>query len=184
MRTVAFSMNISLDGYCDHFISTPGEDLMDYFTAMMDDVDLLFYGRVTYQLMFPYWEDVAKGQSGTAGQNKFAARYNQIERVVMSGSLTSADSKTRIVNGDPAAELLKLKQQHGKTIFISSVSMLPQLINANLIDEFKLVIHPVIAGNGRPLLNVGALQQQLNLTLTDTQFFENGYVAMHYVNQR
>lgn len=181
MRKVTFSLNISLDGYCDHLMSAPSEELMYYFTEMMADVDLLFYGRITYQMMFPYWEDFARDKSGTEAGNKFALMYSQIERVVMSKSLIYEDAKTRIVRDSPAAELLRLKQLPGKAIFISSVSMLPEIITANLIDEFKLIIHPVIAGNGRQLLPIGSLQQQHNLKLVTTKLFENGCIALHYV---
>ncbi|PZF72654.1 dihydrofolate reductase family protein [Taibaiella soli] len=179
MRTVTFAMNISLDGYCDHTIFNPTEELMDYYTALMDDVDLLFYGRVMYQLMFPYWADVARDKSGTPGENRFAERLTAIDRIVVSRSLQSADEKARIVRKDPAGELLKLKQLPGERISVDSVIMLPELITANLIDEFYFVVHPVIMGNGRHLLDVGSLQQKLNLKLIDTRHFDSGSVAIH-----
>ena len=98
MRTVSFGINISIDGYCDHTINAfnPDEEVMDYFTGMMEDVDLFFFGRVMYQLMFPYWSDVAKDQSGTAAENRFARRFSAIDRVVVSRSLDSGDEKTRL----------------------------------------------------------------------------------------
>ena len=174
MRTVTFGMNISLDGYCDHTIFNPGEELMDYFTGMMDDVDLLFFGRIMYQLMFPYWSDVAKDQSGTAAENRFAQRLSAIDNVVVSRSLESGNANTRIVRSNPAAELLKLKQQAGKKISVDSVSLLPELIAAGLIDEFNLVVHPVIVGKGRPLLDAGSLQEKLDLKLANTIHFKSG----------
>jgi dihydrofolate reductase len=173
-------MNISLDGYCDHTMTAPTEELMDYFTGTMDDVDLLFYGRIMYELMFPYWADVARDQSGTPAENRFADRLCEIDSVVISTSLTNVNEKARIVRGNPVEELRKLKQLPGKTISIDTVSMLPELINAGLIDEFHLVVHPIIAGNGRHLLNAGSLQQQLQLKLIDTRTFESGCIALHY----
>lgn len=183
MRTVSFIINISLDGYCDHTIGNPSEELLDYFTGMMDDVDLLFFGRVMYQLMFPYWSDVAENQSGTAAENRFAQKFSAIDRVVVSRSLDSGDEKTRIVRSNPAAELLKLKQQGGRKISVDSVSMLPELIAAGLIDEFNLVVHPVIVGNGRPLLPAGSLQEKLDLKLVNTIHFKSGCVALQYLKQ-
>jgi dihydrofolate reductase len=183
MRTVSFGMNISIDGYCDHTIFNPSEELLDYFTGMMDDVDLLFFGRVMYQLMFPYWSDVAKDQSGTAGENRFAQRLSAIDSVVVSRSLDSGDANTRIVRSNPAAELLKLKQQPGKKISVDSVSLLPELIAAGLIDEFNLVVHPVIVGKGRQLLDAGSLQEKLDLKLANTINFKSGCVALHYLKQ-
>ena len=183
MRTVTFSMNISIDGYCDHTIFSPREELHDYFTKMMDDVDLLFFGRVMYQLMFPYWADVAKNQSGTADENRFAERLTSIDKVVVSRSLDSAKENTRIVRSNPAEELLNLKQQPGKKISVDTVSMLPELITAGLIDEFHLVVHPVILGRGRRLLDAGSLHENLNLKLVDTIIFKSGCVAHHYLRQ-
>ncbi|WP_118973635.1 dihydrofolate reductase family protein [Taibaiella koreensis] len=183
MRTVTFGMNISLDGYCDHTTFSPDESLHDYFREMMDDVDLLFFGRVMYQLMFPYWSDVARNQSGTADEIRFAERLTAIDKVVISRSLDQAEHNTRIIRGNPAEELLKLKQQPGKKISVDSVSLLPELIAAGLIDEFRLVIHPVIVGRGRRLLDVGSLDQNLNLKLVDTITFTSGCVAHHYRKQ-
>lgn len=183
MRTVTFAMNISVDGYCDHTTFNPSEKLMDYFTEMMEGVDLLFYGRIMYELMFPYWADVAKNQSGTADENRFAERLTSIDKVVISRSLDSAQGNTRIVRSNPAEELLKLKQQPGKKISVDSVSMLPELIAAGLIDEFHLVVHPVIVGKGRRLLDVGSLDKNLNLKLVDTINFKSGCVAHHYLKQ-
>ncbi|PWG78945.1 dihydrofolate reductase family protein [Pararcticibacter amylolyticus] len=181
MRTVTFTMNISLDGYCDHTMATPSEELMNYFTATMDDVDLLFYGRVMYQMMYPYWTDVARDQSGSEAENKFAERLCAIDRVVVSTTLDAEDAKTRIIRSNPAEELLKLKQQPGKKISVDSVSLLPELIKAGLIDEFYFVIHPVIAGHGRPLFPSGSLNELLSLRLLSTRTFENGCVAHHYL---
>jgi dihydrofolate reductase len=183
MRTVTFGMNISIDGYCDHTIFNPDEELHDYFTRMMDDVDLLFFGRVMYQLMFPYWADVAKNQSGTAYENRFAERFSAINRVVISRSLDSTEDNTQIVHGNPSEELLKLKQQPGKNISVDSISLLPEFIAAGLIDEFHLVVHPVIAGKGRRLLDISSLQEKPDLKLVDTVIFKSGCVALHYLKQ-
>ena len=111
MRTVTFGINISIDGYCDHTIFNPDEEVHDYFTGMIDDADLIFFGRIMYQLMFPYWSDVAKNQSGTADENRFAERLTAIDKVVVSRTLDSVEEKTRIIRSHPVEELLKLKQQ-------------------------------------------------------------------------
>jgi len=180
MRKVSFGMNISLDGYCDHTLGEPSEELMEYFTALMDDVDLLFYGRVMYELMFPYWADVAKERSGSAAEVRFAERLVAIDKVVVSRSLENVDGNTTIIRNAPVAELRKLKQQPGKTISVDTVSMLPELIAAGLIDEFHLVVHPVIAGRGRHLLNTGSLPESFKLELVKTQTFKNGCIALYY----
>lgn len=180
MRKVTFGINISIDGYCDHTTFSPCPELMNYFTEMMDDVDLLFYGRVMYELMFPYWADVARAQSGTPDENKFADRLVSIDKIVVSRRLDQTGTDARIIRDNPAAELLKLKQQAGKTISVDSISMLPELIAANLIDEFYLVVHPLMAGAGRRLLDAGSLHEKLNLKLVDARIFKSGCVAFHY----
>jgi dihydrofolate reductase len=173
-------MNISLDGYCDHTLGEPSEELTEYFTWMMNDVDLLFYSRVMYQLMFPYWADVAKNQSGSAAVIRFAERLVYIDKVVVSRSLETMDAKTTIIRNDPAAELRRLKEKPGKTISVDTVSILPELIAAGLIDEFHLVVHPVMAGSGRHLLSAGSLPENFKLELVDTRIFKNGCIALHY----
>ncbi|RZF62558.1 dihydrofolate reductase family protein [Sphingobacterium corticibacterium] len=181
MRTVRFCINMSLDGYCDHTAFSPDEAVLEYFTAMIDDVDLLFFGRIMYQLMFPYWREVARDQSGCPAENRFAEKLSTMDSVVISRSLDVVGENVLIVRSDPAGELLKLKQQVGKTILMDSVSLLPEMIAAGLIDEFFLVIHPVIVGNGRHLLDTGSLHEKLNLQLFDTIKFKSGSIALHYV---
>jgi dihydrofolate reductase len=180
MRTVTFGMNISLDGYCDHTIFKPSEEVHDYFTSILAEVDLLFFGRIMYQLMFPYWSDVAKNQSGTADENRFSQRLTAIDKVVISRSLDKVEDHARLVRSNPVAELRKLKQQPGKKISVDSVSLLPELIAADLIDEFHLVVHPVMVGKGRPLIEGGSLLEKLDLKLVDTFVFKSGSVALHY----
>ncbi|MGN6050880.1 dihydrofolate reductase family protein, partial [Pseudomonas aeruginosa] len=134
-------------------------------------------------LMFPYWADVAKNQSGTTDENRFAQRLTAIDKVVVSRSLDKLEDTTRIVRSNPVDEILKLKQQRGKKISVDSVSLLPELIAAGVIDEFQLVVHPVLVGKGRPLLEGGSLLETLNLKLVDTNVFNSGCVGLHYVKQ-
>ena len=184
MRKVSFVINISLDGYCDHTLGEPSEELMEYFLAMMDGVDLLFYGRKMYQLMFPYWADVARDRSGSPAELSFADRLLSIDKVVVSRSLEKLEGNTTIIRSDPAGELKKLKQQPGGTISVDTVSLLPELTAAGLIDEFHLVVHPVIAGSGRHLFEVGSLQKYIRLALVGTKTFENGCIALNYIKKQ
>ncbi len=183
MRTVTFGMNVSLDGYCDHAIFDPSEEVHEYFTTMLNEVDLIVYGRIMYQLMFPYWADVAKNQSGSDDENRFAQRLTAIDKVVISRSLDNVDDTARIIRSNPAEEIFKLKQQRGKKISVDSVSLLPELITAGLIDEFHLVVHPVMVGKGRRLIDGESLQEKLTLKLVDTIVFQSGCVALRYLKQ-
>lgn len=181
MRKVSFTMNISIDGYCDHDLGSPTEELMDYFTARMNDVDLLCYGRKMYGMMFPYWADVARDNSGTPAELRFAKRLLEIDKMVFSSTLDQVAPDTRLVRGDAVAELSRLKREPGGEISIDSISMLPELVGAGLIDEFHLVVHPVLAGRGRLLLPAGSLGKVQALRLVDTIRFQSGCLAFHYL---
>src|ERR1700737_3846937 len=110
----------------------------------------------------------------------FAERLVSIDKVVVSRSLENVDGNTTIIRNDPTTELRKLKQQPGKTISVDTVSMLPELMAAGLIDEFYLVLPPVMGGRGRNFLGAGSLPQNFKLELVETKTFKNGCIALSY----
>src|SRR5438445_10295498 len=117
MRNVIFGINITLDGCCDHTNQFADEETHEYWTDILREADLLVYGRKTYELMVPFWPDVAKTQSETKALNEFAQVFDSIKRVVFSRSLDSAkDRNTRIVRANLRDEILKVKQEQGKNI--------------------------------------------------------------------
>lgn len=181
MRKVIYGINLTADGCCDHTKGNGTADIHEYFTDLMKDVDLIIYGRITYQLMVPYWPDVAKSQSGTKTENEFATTFNAIDKIVFSRSLDSVEGNTRIIREHLAEEVLKLKQQPGKNISIGGVDLPSQLIALGLVDEFHIVVHPVIVGEGRRLLDHTNLQERLNLKLVDAKVLKSGSVALHYM---
>jgi dihydrofolate reductase len=183
MRNLIYSINISINGYCDHTLFNPDEEMMDYFTHTMDDVDLLVYGRKTYELMVPYWPDVARSQSGTKAENEFAQTLTAIDKVVFSKTLTRVEGNTRIIRENPGDEILELKQDAGKKIAIGGVNLPSQLMELGLIDEYYFVIHPVIVGEGNRLLESASLPEKSNLKLVDTKIFKSGCIGLHYLKQ-
>lgn len=185
MRKIIYTINISIDGCVDHTSFgpvSPDQELFDYFTRQMQDVDLDVYGRKMYELMFPYWSDVAKDKSGTKWENEFAERLTAIDKVVFSRSLDSVEGNARIVRTDPIGELLRLKQAPGKNISVDTVSMFAQIAEAGLIDEYNFVVHPVIVGKGTRLVE-GSLPERLQLKLVDSIVFKSGAVALKYLKQ-
>jgi dihydrofolate reductase len=137
MRKLIFAINITLDGCCDHTKTIADEELLEYYTQLIRDVDLLVYGRKTYQLMVPYWPDVAKDQSTTKAENEFARTFDSINKIVFSQSLDNAEGKNRrIVRTKLQDEILKLKQEQGKTILVGGVNIPSQLIELGLVDEY------------------------------------------------
>jgi len=183
MRKVIYGINLSADGCCDHTKFGGGEETLEYFTDLMRDVDLIVYGRKTYELMVPYWPDVAKEQSGTKAENEFARIFTAIDKVVFSRSLKSAEGNMSIVNANLPDELIKLKQQPGKNISIGGVSLPAQIIALGLVDEFYFLVHPIIVGEGRRLLEDTSLQEKLNLKLASTKTLKSGCIALHYLKQ-
>src|SRR5262245_31025775 len=124
MRNVIFAINITLDGCCDHTKQSADEETHEHLTRLMNDADLIVYGRKTYQLMVPFWPDVAKNQSMTKASNEFALAFDSIRKVVFSRTLDRAeDRNTRIVSTDLRDEILKLKQEQGKNILTGGVSI-------------------------------------------------------------
>jgi dihydrofolate reductase len=150
----------------------------------MDDVDLLVYGRKTYQLMVPFWPEVAKNQSMTKASNEFARAFDSVNKVVFSRTLDSAEDKnTRIVRTNLRDEILRLKQEQGKTIATGGVSLPSQLIELGLVDEYLFVVGPIVAGEGRRLLEGVSLQERLQIKLVESKSFKSGCVALRYLKQ-
>ena len=184
MRNLIFAINITLDGCVDHTKQFADDETHEYFTNLLRDADLLVYGRKTYQLMVPFWPEVAKSQSMTKALNEFARTFDSIKKIVFSRSLDNAgDKNTRIVRTDLHGEILKLKQEQGKNIAVGGVSLPSQLIELGLVDEFRFVVGPIIAGEGRRLLEGVNLPERLQLKLVESKIFKSGCVALHYLKQ-
>jgi len=183
MRKVFYSLNISIDACYDHTQFTPDESMMEYFTGLLRDADLLVYGRKIYDLMFPYWSDVARDQSRTTDENEFAQTISAIDKIVFSRSLNKVEGNTRIVRDNLVDEIRKLKQQPGKKISIAGASVLSLLMEAGLIDEYYFVLHPVLVAKGKRLLEGFDLAENLKLKLVDTQIFKSGSIGLHYQQQ-
>jgi len=182
MRNVIFAINVTLDGCCDHTKQLADDETHEYFTQLLREVGLLVFGRKTYQLMVPFWPEVAKNQSMTKAENEFARTFDSLNKIVFSRSLASAeDRNTRIVRTNLNDEILKLKQEQGKNILIGGVTVPSQLIELGLVDEYRFVVQPIIAGEGRRLLEGVRLQERLQLKLVESKIFRSGCVALRYL---
>src|SRR5713226_3498332 len=179
MRNVIFAINITLDGCCDHTKMIADEEMHEYFTHVMRDVDLLVFGRKTYQLMVPFWPDVAKNHSETKAMNEFADTFDSINKIVFSQSLDSAEGNTRIVRTKLQDEILKLKQEQGKNILTGGVAIPSQLIELGLVDEYHFVVQPIVVGEGRRLLEGISLQEKLQLKLVESKIFESDHELIY-----
>jgi dihydrofolate reductase len=186
MRHLVFAINISLDGCCDHTKFNPNEETFEYFTRLTRDADTFLYGRKTYQLMVPYWPDVAKNPSEqTKADYEFAQAFDAINKIIVfSRSLDSPEgNKTRIVRTSLHGEVLKLKQEQGKNILTGGVSIPSQLIGLGLIDEYYFVVHPIVSGEGRRLFEGISLREKCRLKLVESKILKSGCVALRYLKQ-
>src|SRR5664279_2155840 len=139
MRNLIYAINTTLDGCCDHTKFFPEEDTMEYFLQLTRDADTFLYGRKTYQLMVPYWPDMAKNHSVQDDRNvdiEFARAFDAVDKIVVfSQSLDrTEEQKTRIVRTNLQGEVLKLKQESGKNILTGGVNIPSQLAALDLID--------------------------------------------------
>lgn len=184
MRNLIYAINLTADGCCDHTKMVGREEDLDHYRDLFASVDLQIFGRKTYQLMVPYWPDVAKDPTETKASIEFAKAFIALNRVVFSSTLTSAEEiNTTIVRTDLMDEVLRLKHEPGKKLLVGGVSVPAQLIELGLVDEFHFVVQPVIAGEGRRLGEEVSLAERLNLKLVDSKFLPSGAVALHYLVQ-
>lgn len=184
MRKLIYGINLTLDGCCDHTKGIADEELHQYFTDLTRKAGLLVYGRKTYQLMVPFWPEVARSQSMDSAGNEFARVFDSVDKLVFSRTLDSVpDSNTKLVRTDPEAEILKLKQEQGGDMLLGGVSLPSQLITLGLVDEFHIVVHPVLAGEGTRLLKGINLPEQFNLKLVESKIFKSGAVALRYLKE-
>jgi dihydrofolate reductase len=181
MRNLIYAINTTLDGCCDHTKFFPDEATFEYATRLTQDAGTFLYGRKTYQLMVPYWPDVAKENA----DDEFAQAFDAVDKIVVfSQSLDSHEGeKTRIVRTGLQEEVLKLKQEPGKNIMTGGISLLSQLAELGLIDEYHIIIHPIVVGEGIRLFDGIHLQEKLQLKLAESTIFKSGAVVLRYVKQ-
>ena len=178
MRKVIAAINMTLDGFCDHTAGLPDEELHQHYTELLGQGDAILYGRTTYQLM-EFWRTFLENPSEEKSMNDFAIAINNIPKIVFSHTLSNVEWKSAtIANRDLKETVLELKRQSGKDIFVGSPSLIIQLMNLNLIDEFQLCIHPVVAGNGLPLFE--NINNRSIFKLVKTKTFNGGAVILYY----
>jgi dihydrofolate reductase len=189
MRKVILHMMLTLEG-C---VSGPNGEL-DWLFAIQDDerekyifdlyskMDGALVGCETYQGMAGYWPSAASDASGKERDRKFARRMNEMTKFVFSKTLEKVEwTNSRLVNGDVAEEVAKLKQQPGKDLVLCGGFRLAQtFVKLGLIDEYHLIVHPVVLGSGKRLFDIEGLKDGLNLKLESEKAFNSGVIALHY----
>lgn len=174
---------MTLDGICDHTVGIPDEDLHQHYAELLDNSGVLLYGRTTYQLM-QFWQTLLKNPSGEKSMDDFALSIDKIPKIVFSQTLKNTDpiaigwDSAKLATKDIDKEVLALKQQSGKDILVGSRSLIIQLINLNLIDEFQICIHPMIEGKGLPLFD--KIKDRTIFRLLKTKIFGSGAIVLYY----
>jgi len=180
MRKIIAAINMTLDGFCDHTGMLPDEEIHNHYTELLRDADVILYGRITYQLM-EYWQPLIKNPSGEKSMDDFAMAIDKIQKIVFSHKLKNADigwNSVKLSNQPIEEEVSALKQQSGKDILVGSRSLILQLMKLNLIDEYQLCVHPIIAGAGLPLFE--NIKYRTILKLIKTKTFGGGAVILYY----
>ena len=172
---------MTLDGFCDHTAIMPDEEVHQHYTDLLNNGGVVLYGRITYQLM-QFWQTLIKNPSGEKSMDDFAIAIDKIPKIVFSHTLENTGwGSAKLANQSIEEEVAALKQSRNggsKDIFAGSRSLIIQLMKLNLIDEYQLCVHPVIAGSGLPLFE--NINNRTVLKLTKTKTFSGGAVTLYY----
>jgi len=179
MRKLVFSMNVSLDGFADHEVALADDELHDFAARLLDTQDMVLFGRVTYQLFESYWPAVPEDPQATKSEVAFARKINAMRKIVFSKTLPGASwNNTKLVKGDAIEEVIRLKKEDGKDLAVGGISLIQSFLNRGLIDEYWLLVQPLIWGKGRRLFDGGTAR--LDHELVDIKTFKSGVVVLHY----
>jgi dihydrofolate reductase len=179
MGLLTFGMNVTLDGCCDHRVGIADAELHGYFTQLMDDAGAMLWGRITYEMMESHWPAVARDEPAPPAMREWAAKLEAKPKVVVSGSRRDFPWQNTIrLEGDLGPAVQALKERTPAGVLVGSPALAAQLERLGLIDEYRLVVHPVLAGHGPTLFH--GLDHPRQLELVSMRRFASGAVAMHH----
>jgi dihydrofolate reductase len=179
MRKLIAAINMTLDGFCDHTAMIADDEIHTHYNELLRDAGALIYGRITYQLMESYWPAIVKNPTGNKPTDEFAVLIDNVSKIVFSRTLQHVDWKNTTLKKEVIKEeVLELKQQAGKPIFVGSPSLIVALTQLGLIDEYQLNVQPTILGSGLPLFK--NIRDRVNLKLLKTKTFGCGGVILYY----
>jgi dihydrofolate reductase len=178
MRKLMVWMNLSLDGCADHTVTIADDELHEFSTRLLDTIDILLFGRITYELM-DAWHNIHNEPEATASMFDFALKFTAKPKIVFSRTLgETLRPNESIIREDAVEEVKRLKNQPGKKLSIGGISISREFIEQGLVDEYMLLIQPVIWGKGRRLFD--GTNQKKKLALVDTKTFKSGVIVLHY----
>jgi dihydrofolate reductase len=178
MRPLRYSINVTLDGCCDHRAIVPDEELHRHATEILAQADALLFGRVIYEMMEAAWRPPAPPGARPDWMEPFARTINAAKKYVVSSTLDRVDWNAELVRGDLGSAVQQLKRESGNRLFVGGVKLPQALAELGLIDEYEFVVQPRLAGHG-PTLFAG-LTKPIDLKLVSRLEFASGAVAMRY----
>ena len=182
MRPLRYSINITVDGCCDHNGIVPDEELHRHATAILDRADALIFGRVIYEMMEAAWRPPVPAGARPDWMEPFGRTIDAAKKYVVSSTLDRVDWNAELLRGDLGEAVQQLKREPGKGLFVGGVKLPLALAELGLIDEYEFVVHPRVAGHGPRLFS--GLSKPLDLTLVERIEFGSGAVAMRYEPRR
>ena len=182
MRPLRYSINVTLDGCCDHRAIFPDEELHRHAVENLNRADALLFGRVTYEMMETAFRSPARTGEMPDWMEPFARTIDAAKKYVVSGTLSRLDWNAELLRGDLGKAVQQLKQESGKGLFVGGVKLPLALAELGLIDEYEFVVQPTLAGHG-PTLFAG-LSKRIDLKLVSRLEFGSGAVAIRYEPRR
>jgi len=182
MRPLRYSINVTLDGCCDHRAGVTDEELHRYWAENLAQADALLFGRVTYEMMEEAWRLSTRTVAMPDWMEPFARTIDAAKKYVVSSTLNQVDWNAELIRGDLGQAVQQLKQEPGKGLFTGGVTLPLALAELGLIDEYEFVVHPRLAGHGPTLLS--GLSKWIDLKLVSQLEFGSGAVAMRYEPRR
>jgi dihydrofolate reductase len=182
MRPLRYSINVTLDGCCDHRQGVPDEELHRHAAETIARADALLFGRITYEMMEAAWRLPRPADGMPDWTAPFARTIDAAKKYVVSSTLDHVDWNAEVIRGDLEETVKRLKQEPGDGLYVGGLQLPLALADLGLIDEYEFLVQPRIIGHG-PTLFAG-LATPLDLTLVGQQTFQSGAVAMRYVPRR
>ena len=179
MGRLTFALNVTLDGCCDHREGIADDELLDHFTQLIGAAGAMLYGRKTYELMEEYWPAVARDEKASRAAREWARKLEDMPKYVVSASRSVLPWNNSFrVDGDLPEAVTQLKEKTPRGVVVGSPMLSTALERLGLIDDYHLVIHPVLAGHGPNLFQ--GLERSRHLDLVSTTHLTSGVTAMHY----
>jgi dihydrofolate reductase len=184
MGRLIYSLNVSLDGY----VETPShglewanvdDELHAWFNDQAREIQASLMGRRMYQLMTAYWPTAESDPTATETMRDFARIWNPKPKIVFSNTLTTVEGNSRLVSGNVAEVLDRLRQEFDGDLDVGGATLASSFVRRGLIDEYRLLVHPVVIGGGTPFFP--SLEEPLRLRQTASETFKSGVTYLGYV---